>query len=131
MAINQNHLFEDLDGVKCAIVEKNVSEARVAFLKDLLEANNFTVVVVKSPPPKAAAKPAAAALADGATPQPAPEPVPEGPSTYTVGVTDVRFNPTNYLYGRLLRTRDGHVVTVAYWQQKDAVSRDEVPYYAG
>jgi hypothetical protein len=31
MAINQNHLFEDLDGVKCAIVEKNASKERVAF----------------------------------------------------------------------------------------------------
>jgi hypothetical protein len=34
MAINQNHLFEDLDGVKCAIVEKNASKERVAFLKN-------------------------------------------------------------------------------------------------
>ena len=37
MAINKNHEFEELDGVKCAIVEKNASKERVAFLKDLLE----------------------------------------------------------------------------------------------
>jgi len=31
MAINQNHLFEDLNGIKCAIVEKNASVERVNF----------------------------------------------------------------------------------------------------
>ena len=35
MAINQNHLFEDLDGVKCAIVEKNATQSRIDFLKPL------------------------------------------------------------------------------------------------
>ena len=55
MAINKNHEFEELGGVKCAIVEKNASKERVAFLKDLLEHNNFEVIVVPSPPPKAAA----------------------------------------------------------------------------
>ena len=57
MAINKNHEFEELGGVKCAIVEKNASKERVAFLKDLLETNNFEVVVVPSPPPKAAPPP--------------------------------------------------------------------------
>ena len=37
MAINQNHTFDDLDGVKCAIVEKNCKPERVEFLKKLLE----------------------------------------------------------------------------------------------
>jgi hypothetical protein len=35
MAINKNHEFEDLDSIKCAIVEKNASPERVAFLKQL------------------------------------------------------------------------------------------------
>ena len=39
MAINKNHEFEELDGVKCAIVEKEVKPERVAFLKRLLEYN--------------------------------------------------------------------------------------------
>jgi len=63
MAINQNHLFEDLDGIKCAIVEKNADQMRVNFLKDLLEFNHYTVMVVPSPPPKAAAAVAAATTA--------------------------------------------------------------------
>ena len=54
MAINKNHEFEELDGVKCGIVEKNVSAERLQFLKDLLEFNKFTVIAVPSPPAKAA-----------------------------------------------------------------------------
>ncbi len=123
MAINKNHEFEELDGVKCGIVEKNVKPERVSFLKALLEFNGYTVVVVPSPAPKAApAKP----VAEGETPPPAPPPPPE---TFTVGVTDYTFNPINAIFGRLLKTTDGHVVTLAYWQQKDMVSHDEVPYY--
>ncbi|MGV3528261.1 MAG: hypothetical protein ACO1OO_05145 [Flavisolibacter sp.] len=131
MAINKNHEFEDLDGVKCAIVEKNVSPERVAFLKNLLEFNGYTVVVVASPPPKAAPapKPAPAAVAEGAPPPPpAPEPPPP-PETFTVGVTDVRFNAVNAIFGRLLTTPDRHVVTLAYWQQKEKASHDEIPYF--
>ena len=124
MAINKNHEFEELDGVKCAIVEKNASKERVAFLKDLLETNQFEVVVVPSPPPKA-------------TPPPKPvegeaAPVivaPPPPETFTVGVTNLAFNPTNAIFGRLLRTKDGHIVTQAYWYQKESSSHDEIPYY--
>lgn len=125
MAINKNHEFEDLDGIKCAIVEKNASTERVAFLKSLLELNKYTVVVVASPPPKAAPAPKPA---EGETPA---EPVAAAPApaTFTVGVTDVTFNPTNAIFGRLLHTRDGHVVTLAYWNQKEKISHDEIPYY--
>ena len=51
------------------------------------------------------------------------------PFTYTLGVTDVVFNATNAIFGRLLRTRDGRIVTQAYWQQKDPISEDNIPYY--
>jgi len=101
MPINQNHLCEDLNGIKCSIVEKNVSGERVEFLRKLLEYNRYIIVVVPSPPPE----------------------------TFTVGVTDTMFNPVNAIFGRLLRTPDGHVVTLAYWQQKDRESRDEIPYF--
>jgi len=29
----------------------------------------------------------------------------------------------------MLKTRNGHIVTPAYWQQKESVSHDEIPYY--
>ena len=136
MAINKNHEFEELDGVKCAIVEKNASPERVAFLKQLLEFNKYTVVVVASPPPKVVATPAPLPeetgqplpIAIGTEPPPQPTPPPP-PETFTIGVTDVTFNPTNAIFGRSLHTKDGHVVTLAYWQQKEQVSHDEVPYF--
>jgi hypothetical protein len=53
----------------------------------------------------------------------------EAPTSFTVGVTDYTFNPTNAIFGRLLKTPDGHIVTAAYWQQKEKVSRDDIPYY--
>jgi len=131
MAINKNHEFEELGGVKCAIVEKNASKERVAFLKDLLETNNFEVVVVPSPPPKAAAVPKPAATTEGEPqPQPSnPEPQILTPETFTIGVTNLAFNPTNAIFGRLLRKKDGHIVTQAYWYQKESSSHDEIPYY--
>ena len=131
MAINKNHEFEELGGVKCAIVEKNASKERVAFLKELLETNNFEVVVVPSPPPKAVPPPKPAAPAEGETqPQTSNiEPQTAIPETFSVGVTNLAFNPTNAIFGRLLRTKDGHIVTQAYWYQKESQSHDEIPYY--
>ena len=124
MALNKNHEFEELDGVKCGIVEKNVNPERVSFLKELLEFNGYTVIVVPSPAPKAAAapKPAEGEAA-------APPPPPPAPETFTVGVTDYTFNAVNAIFGRMLKTKDGHIVTLAYWQQKEAASNDEIPYY--
>src|SRR5687767_10387388 len=131
MAINKNHEFEELGGIKCAIVEKNASKERVAFLKDLLETNKFEVVVVPSPPPKTAPPPKpAVATEEGAQPQTSnPEPQIPVPETFTIGVTNLAFNPTNAIFGRLLRTKDGHIVTQAYWYQKESSSHDEIPYY--
>ena len=125
MAINSNHLLEELDGVRCIIVEKNLSPERVAFLKPLLEYNTLKVVVVPSAAPKAA--PAAAPSADAEVVS--AEPPVQAPETYTMGVTNMLFNPVNAVYGRLLRTPDGHIVTPAYWFQKETVSHDEIPYY--
>jgi len=129
MAINKNHEFEELDGVKCGIVEKNVSPERVAFLKKILEYNKFTVVVVPSPPPKVAAAPVVKPAEGEEAPAPPPPAAPAAPETFTVGVTDYTYNTINAIYGRLLKTPDGHVVTMAYWHQKEDVSRDEIPYY--
>ncbi len=126
MAINKNHLFDELDGVKCAIVETNVSQERVEFLKKLLTFNQFEVMVVPSPPLKVSPAP---------KPVDDTEPLPEiaeeikAAETYTVGVTDVTFNSTNAIFGRSLKTPDGHVVTLNYWLQKESVSNDEKPYF--
>ncbi len=124
MAINQNHLFEEINGVRCAIVEKNCSPERVEFLRSLFELNGYTVVAVPSPLPKA---PPAKPLAEGET---APPPPPPPPATFTVAVTQTEFNVINAIYGRSLRTKNGHVVTMKYWKQIDAISDDYKPYFA-
>ncbi|MBL7739178.1 MAG: hypothetical protein JNK14_08155 [Chitinophagaceae bacterium] len=125
MALNKNHEFEELNGVKCGIVEKNVKPERLAFLKELLEYNGYTVVAVPTPAPKAPAPPPPKE-GEAATP---PPPAPPAPETFTLGVTDYTFNWVNAIFGRILKTKDSHVVTLAYWQQKDSVSHDEAPYY--
>ncbi|MEP7127623.1 MAG: hypothetical protein ABI729_02095 [Chitinophagales bacterium] len=133
MAINKNHEFEDLEGVKCAVVEKNVTPVRTDFLKKILEFNGYTVVVVKSPPPKvAAAKVVPVTDATAETIVTADKIVnepPPPPETYTVGVTDVMFNSTNAIFGRQLKTASGHIITLAYWEQQDDQPHDEIPYY--
>ena len=43
MALNSNHTVEDLNEVKCAIVEKNVSAMRASFLKEILEYNKYCI----------------------------------------------------------------------------------------
>ena len=129
MAINKNHEFEELDGIKCAVVEKNASPSRIDFLKPLLEFNKYTVVVVPSPPPKVAAPVPPATPATSTETEKEEPTVPPPPTSFTIGVTDVMFNATNAIFGRLLRTPDGKVVTLAYWNQKEEVAKDDVPYF--
>jgi len=117
MAINKNHEFEELDGVKCCIVERAVQSERAEFLRKLLEGNGYTVVV-------SAVKPKAAAPVEG---EGSTEEA-QAPSCFTVGVTDMAFNAINAIFGRFLRTREGDVVTLAYWQQKSDKAED-VPYF--
>jgi hypothetical protein len=101
MAINKNHEFEELNGTKCAIVEKNISAERVEFLTSLLTHNGYSVLSVPSPTGE----------------------------TFTLGVTDYTFNSINAIFGRALRTTTGQIVTPAYWKQQDTKIDDEAPYY--
>lgn len=141
MAINKNHEFEELNGMKCAIVERNVFTERAEFLKKLLEYNRYTVIIIPSLPKTVATpvqKPAPAT--EIKTEEIAPDiyatssdigtaSEPKKEETFTIGVTDTTFNVINAIFGRLLKTPDGHIVTQAYWLQKESISNDEVPYY--
>ena len=137
MALNKNHEFEELNGVKCGIVEKNANPERVAFLKELLEYNGFEVVTAPTPPPKTAPAPVPKpAVQEGDASQPQPEPQTSNiepqtilPETFTIGVTDYTFNPINAIFALQLKTKDGHIVTLAYWNQEQNKSNDEVPYF--
>ena len=131
MALNPNHAFEDLGEVKCSIVEKNCTPERADFIKKLLEFNGYQVVIVKSPPPKVAAKPAPKPVAEGAEAPPvveAPAPPPP-PDTYTVGVSDLTFNPVNVIFNRNLKTPGGKVVTPDYWKQLSADAKEDEWYW--
>ena len=117
MAINKNHEFEELDGIKCAVVEKkNINKERADFLERLLTLNGYKLVVVTTPPAKAAV------VAEPAS-------VVEVAPVFTVGVSDVMFNAVNAVFGRLLRTAENQVVTLAYWQQKKSGTDDSIPYF--
>jgi hypothetical protein len=124
MAINKNHEFEELEGVKCGIVERNITRQRADFLKSILEENGYTVVVATSPAPKAAK----GAVPDGVLNVSKEMTETHAPELLTLGVTDVTFNPVNAVFGRLLRTK-GKVVTFAYWNQQEPEPDDHEPYF--
>ncbi|MDP4268112.1 MAG: hypothetical protein Q8880_11825 [Bacteroidota bacterium] len=95
MALNKGkHTVSEIDGVRCTVVESGIDESRVSFLKNLLEFNKFEVRIEKEKKKQE-----------------------EDSTKFTLGVTDVAFNPVIAVYERVLRTQDGHRVTPAYWNQ--------------
>ena len=68
------------------------------------------------------------ALAEGETPVEAPV-APPAPETFTVGVSDLTFNPINAVFNRTLILPNGNFVTSAYWKQKSEVSDDKKYYW--
>lgn len=123
MALNPNHTFEELEEIKCSVVEKNCNAERIKFLKELLEYNHLTVVVVKSPPPKSSAKPTNTVEARGSE---IPSSLAE---TFTIGVTDLSFNLSNAIYNRELKTKDGKIVTPDYWKEMETISKEDSWYW--
>jgi hypothetical protein len=94
MAINNaKHIVGEIDGVRCTIVDSGIALDRLAFLTDLLQFNNFDVKEMIVP-----------SEVEGEEPK------------YTIGVTDLVFNPVFAIYERSLKTRDGKFVTPAYWK---------------
>lgn len=89
MAINPHHTIEELNGIRCSVVEKNISDERASYLKSILEVNGMIVQVIKN----------------------------ENGSN-TIGVTDLLFNPVHAVYNRSLKTPEGKIMTPAYWLQK-------------
>ncbi len=96
MAINNaKHIVGEINGVRCTIIETGASVERAAFLRDLLELNNLEVVEMQEPKKD-----------------------PAESQKYTIGVTDIIFNPVFAIYERRLKTREGKIVTPAYWKQE-------------
>jgi hypothetical protein len=94
MPLKSKHTVEEINGIRCTVVEKGITSERVSFLKDLLEFNKLEVVVAEE------------AKTDDAA-----------PTLFTLGVTDIVFNPTIAVYEMSLKTHDGKGVSPAYWEQ--------------
>ena len=96
MAINRaKHIVNEIDGVRCTIVETGISLERVAFLRELLEFNNLEVKEMVE-------------LSETQGDEP----------KYILGVTDLVFNPVFAIYECKLKIRDGKYVTPGYWKQE-------------
>ena len=103
MSLEGKHLFGSIEDTRVTFIEKKIGEDRKDFLKKLLEHNGFEVIIQEE---KRASE--------------------EDPQLYTVATTDMVFNPTIWIYGRKLRTFDGHKVSPAYWEQR---TKETAPQY--
>jgi len=101
MTLKAKHIVEEINGTRCTVVEKGATADRVDFLKKLLEFNKFEVIV------------AADIVVEGS------------PALFTIGVTDLVFNPVIAVYELSLKTADGKKVSPAYWNQYTTDCVDE------
>ena len=88
------HIVEEINGIRCTVVEKGLDEKRSAFLKELLEHNQFEVHIQEEKKEEETS-----------------------PATYNLGVTDLIFNPVIAIYQMRLKTKEGKKVSPAYWNQ--------------
>ena len=104
MGLAGKHQFGAIGDQRVTFVEKKIEKERLEFLKKLLEVNGFEVVIQEE---KRKSE--------------------EEPQLYTIGVTDMVFNPTVYVFQRRLKTIDGkRIVTQDYWNQ---VTEETNPQY--
>ena len=95
MALGGKHLFGSIEEQRVTFVEKKIEQTRADFLTRLLEFNGFKVVI-----------------------QEEIRKTEEEPQLYTLGVTDMTFHPTIWVFERRLKTLDGlHSVNQDYWNQ--------------
>jgi hypothetical protein len=105
MSLNKGkHNVGEVDGVRCTIVETGIYKDRVDFLKELLEFNGYEVKVQEE-------------ISDP----------PSNPKKYTLGMSDIIFNPIIAVYQKILKRKDGRKVTPAYWNQTGI--EEEKPYW--
>lgn len=102
---NGKHNVGEVDGVRCTLVESGISKERADFLKELLNFNGYQVKI-----------------------QEEEKDDPSGNTkSYTIGVTDIVFNPVIAVYQKSLKRKDGRKVTPAYWNQTGF--EEEKPYW--
>ncbi len=97
------HVTQEIDSVYCTLVESGISAERCSFLKKLLEFNGFEVKTEEVPG------------TDDQSP------------TFTIGVTDLVFNPVIAVYEQSLNRPGGGKVSPVYWNQQPEV--EKLPYF--
>jgi len=101
MTLKAKHIVEEINGTRCTLIEKGATAIRIDFLKKLLEFNKLVVLVAEE------------AHEEGT------------PALFTIGVTDLVFNPVIAVYELSLKTPDGQKVSPAYWEQYTTKCVDE------
>lgn len=107
----EGHVVEEINGVRCSVVEKNCTAERAKFLKKLLEHNGFTVIVAATPTKPLPNPP----LQGGESKAP---PLGGVGEAFTVGVTDISFHAMLAVYERSLFSPEGKIISIAYWNQQ-------------
>lgn len=102
MVLKAKHSVEEINGIRCTLVEKGASPDRIKFLKNLLEYNNFQVEIAEEAQVNS-----------------------ESPKLFTIGVTDLIFNPVIAVFEKSLKTPKGQSVSPAYWEQLSSDSKDQ------
>jgi hypothetical protein len=102
MPLKAKHIVEEINGIRCSIVEKGATPERSAFLKGLLELNTLEVKIVEEN-----------------------KETEDAPTLYTIGVTNLEFNPVIAVYEFALKTPSGQNVSPDYWDQKTPDSIDQ------
>ena len=102
--IKGKHNVGEVDGVRCTIVETGITKERADFLKGLLEFNGYEVKIQEE-------------ISDP----------PANPKKYTLGVTDILFNPVIAVYQKSLKKENGKKITPAFWNQTG--EEENIPYW--
>jgi len=101
MTLKAKHIVEEINGTRCTIIEKGATADRVKFLKNLMEFNNYEVIIADE------------LLVEGS------------PALFTIGTTNLVFNPVIAVYELSLKTQAGQKVSPAYWNQYSTDCVDE------
>jgi hypothetical protein len=91
------HIVEEIDSIRCTIVESGIFFQRAEFLREILEFNKYEVKIEKEPKKEDS-----------------------DPDTYKIGVTDLIFMPTVAIYERKLKNKEGKTISPAFSLLLDA-----------
>lgn len=101
MPLKAKHTVEEINGIRCTIIEKGISKNRMTFLKEILEFNKLETVISEEKNENS------------------------DQILFAIGVTDIVFNPTIAVYEMSLKTKDGRRISPAYWEQYTSEINDE------